>query len=214
LDHVDGQLARLRGTESLDGAQLDYLMHHTINLLVPMGLGVGLFVAAAEPLWAAAGLLSGVSLLLITLQHDARYKTFIKRLKRFDGRLEVVGGGGGRAQPQPAVPRRPLRLMAWAARKACEIHVVMNLLTLFAVLQVAVGDARLLCGAVYLAVMAPLAAAVAGWTIFRSQAEGAAEREFAAWYREPNPTRYFSDRLESPVRRSSTVESMPWEARS
>ena len=37
LDHVDGQLARLRGTASLDGVQLDFLMHHTVNLLVPLG---------------------------------------------------------------------------------------------------------------------------------------------------------------------------------
>ena len=32
LDHVDGQVARWRGTVSLDGVYLDYLMHHAANL--------------------------------------------------------------------------------------------------------------------------------------------------------------------------------------
>ena len=63
LDHVDGQLARLRGTASLDGVQLDYLMHHTVNLLVPLGVGFGLFARGREPLWLLAGLVWGVSLL-------------------------------------------------------------------------------------------------------------------------------------------------------
>jgi len=185
LDHVDGQLARLRRTASLDGAELDYLMHHTINLLVPIGVGCGLFARTGEPLWPAGGLLCGIALLLITLHHDARYKTFIQRLQRVDGRLEVVGGGGGRPRPQPPRPRRPLRFLAWTARKACEIHVVLNLLGLLAVVQLALGDVQLLAGRAYLAAMALLATAVAFWTVFRSQRAGAAEREFAAWYRVP-----------------------------
>ncbi len=182
LDHVDGQLARLRGTASLDGVQLDYLMHHTINLLVPLGIGWGLFVRGAEPLWAAGGLLWGVASLLITLHHDARYKAFFQRLKRLRGRLHVRGGRGGRPAVQPPPPRHPLRLLAWTARKACEIHVVINVLALIALGQLLTGDGQLLIGRIYLAAMAPTAAAVAGWTIFRSQQIGAAEREFAAWF--------------------------------
>jgi len=185
LDHVDGQLARLRGTASLDGVQLDYLMHHTVNLLVPLGIGCGLFVQTAEPLWPLAGLVWGVSLLLITLQHDARYKAFIQRLQRVRGRLLVAGGGGGRPEPQPPIPRSPLRLAAWTGRKACEIHVILNVLTLAALAQWLVGDTHLLIGKIYLGVAAPVALAVAVWTIARSQCLDSVEREFAAWYRVP-----------------------------
>ena len=189
LDHVDGQLARLRGTASLDGVQLDYLMHHTINLLVPLGAGFGLLARTAEPLWMLAGLVWGVSLLVITLQHDARYKAFIERLKCLRGRLAVVGGGGGRPEPTPPIPRSPVRLAAWTGRKACEIHVVMNVLSLLALLEVLlealVADADLVAGRWYVALMAPTAAAVAAWTIVRSQHRQTAEREFAAWYRVP-----------------------------
>jgi len=123
LDHVDGQLARLRGTASLDGVQLDYLMHHTVNLLVPLGVGFGLFAAGAEPLWLVAGLVWGVSLLLITLQHDARYKAFVRRLKRVRGRL-LVEGAADRARPRHRpCPTRPYAwspgLHARLARRMC-----------------------------------------------------------------------------------------------
>jgi len=186
LDHVDGQLARLRGTASLDGVQLDYLMHHTINLLVPLGIGAGLFGRTAEPIWLVVGLVCGLSLLVITLQHDARYKAFIQRLKRVDGRLEVIGGGGGRPEPQPPVPRTPGRLLAWTARKTCEIHVIANLLALAALGQLILGDARLIAGSACLAVITAAAVAVACWSVFYSQHSGTAEREFAAWFR-PRP---------------------------
>jgi hypothetical protein len=196
LDHVDGQLARLRGTASLDGVQLDYLMHHTVNLLVPLGIGFGLFVASSQsepgrvvPILAnlklAAGLVWGVALLLITLQHDARYKAFYRRLKRLHGTLHVHGGGGGRPEAQPTIPRHSLRLAAWLARKACETHVIMNVVTLLALFQWGLGDTRLHTAQAYLFLMAPLALAVAGWTILRSQRSEAAEQEFLAWYRVP-----------------------------
>lgn len=184
-DHVDGQLARLRGTSSLDGVQLDYLMHHTLNLLIPLGAGFGLFVCLAEPLWLIVGTLWGVSLLLITLRHDARYKAFVGRLKRLEGRLEVVGGGGGRPQPQPALPRAGGRLAACLARKACETHVVMNLITAVAIGQWVLSDTTLAMARVYVAFATATAMAVTVWTIVRSQRGHEAEQEFARWYRVP-----------------------------
>ncbi|HUT09763.1 MAG TPA: CDP-alcohol phosphatidyltransferase family protein [Thermoguttaceae bacterium] len=185
LDHVDGQLARLCGTASLDGVQLDYLMHHTIHLLVPLGIGWGLFARTAEPLWAAGGLVWGLALLLLTLHHDARYKAFTQRLKRVRGLLHVFGGGGARPVPQPSIPRRPLKLVGWVARKACEMHVIVNVLGLAALVQWLVGDGRLLVARTYLAAMVPVSVGVVAWTLGRSLRTGAAEREFAAWYRVP-----------------------------
>lgn len=182
LDHVDGQLARFHGNESLDGAQLDYLMHHTMNLLIPLGVGAGLFIRTLEPLWFLAGLVWAISSLLITLQHDARYKSFIKRLKRHQGRLEVEGGGGERPAPQPPLPRRPDRLLAYLARKSCEAHVVMNSLTLLALCQWFCAAYSLIPAKIYLAAMSPISLAVCIWTIGRSLRNKTAEREFAAWY--------------------------------
>ena len=47
LDHVDGQVARWRGTVCLDGVYLDYLMHHAANLSLGFALGFGLAVPRA-----------------------------------------------------------------------------------------------------------------------------------------------------------------------
>ncbi|HVX58993.1 MAG TPA: CDP-alcohol phosphatidyltransferase family protein, partial [Pirellulales bacterium] len=110
LDHVDGQLARLYGTSSLDGVQLDYLMHHAVNLLSPWGVGWGLAGRPFEPVWLALGLACSLGLLSIGLVNDTRYKAFIERLKTVEGELLV--SGGCRPAPAPPVPRRPLRLAA------------------------------------------------------------------------------------------------------
>lgn len=183
FDHVDGQLARLRGTASLDGAQLDYLMHHTVNLILPLAVGYGLFRRSLEPVWLLIGLAWGLSLLLVTLHHDARYRTFFQRLKRLHGTLQVVGGGGGRPEATPAVPRRPLRLAAWTARKACEIHVVMNILTIIALIERLASDHRLLLAQGYAAGSTVIAVVVTVASIARSQRRQAAEVEFSAWFK-------------------------------
>lgn len=185
LDHVDGQLARLRGAASLDGVQLDYLMHHTVNLLIPCGVGWGLFVRHAEPLWLLAGMGWGMGSLLLGLQHDARYKAFIQRLKRVRGELRVIGGGGSRPSPASPPPRQLRARATWLARKACEAHVVMNTLALLAVGQLLFKDRQLLTGSAYLALMAAISTILAAGALAKSQRQNSAEREFAAWYRPP-----------------------------
>jgi hypothetical protein len=182
LDHVDGQLARLRGTESLDGAALDYLMHHTLNLLVPIGIGWG-FGSRGSLL---AGLSWGLGLFAIGLLHDVRYKAFIKRLKRLHGELRAIGGGGGRPAPPAPMPRRPKTLAGWLARKACETHVIMNVLTLLAIGEWLIGDATLVTGRAYLLIMAALAPSLAAMLLCRSLRQGSAEQEFAAWFQAPD----------------------------
>ena len=63
------------------------------------------------------------------------------------------------------------------------MHVIVNTLAVLALGQLLLGDGRLIVGSIYLAAMAPLSAAVAGWSMLRGQCEGTAEREFAAWFR-------------------------------
>ena len=59
LDHVDGQVARWRGTASLDGVYLDYLMHHAANLAMGFALGYGLASRSGDPRWTIAGFAIG-----------------------------------------------------------------------------------------------------------------------------------------------------------
>lgn len=179
LDHVDGQLARLYGTESLDGAGLDYLMHHSLGVAVPIGVGFGL-QANGVALPAAIAWALGVQ--LVVAVHDTRYKAFTKRLKRLKGRLTVEGGSGARPTPTAGPPLRPDRLLVWGARKLCEPHVTMNILTLLAILALFLPEWGNKISLIYVALMAVLAWLVAIWSIGRSVLRRDAESEFAAWY--------------------------------
>lgn len=187
LDHVDGQLARYRGSASLDGVQIDYLMHHTVNLATPLGIGYGLSRAAANDWPLLAGVAMGAGLLWIGLVHDTRYKAFVQRLKVLRGELLVVGGGGGRPTPAAPPPLAPLPLFAWLARKSCEMHVIMNVLTLGAMLQWLVEPSwRVAAAQCWLVAQAVLAVAVAVFTVARGVIREASEQEFAKWYRVPD----------------------------
>ncbi|MGH7140442.1 MAG: lipopolysaccharide biosynthesis protein [Pirellulales bacterium] len=220
LDHVDGQVARLRGTASLDGIQLDYLMHHVVNLVLPCSLGYGVWRTTGQELWLPLGFAFAAGLLLLGLANDTRYKAFIARLKQLEGIPLVVrpagptankteqegqslvvrdketrrqGDKGNSISPCLLVPLSPclpafagrcppynLRHFVHLARKLCEIHVVMNCVTLLAVVRYLVAMPRIMqC---YLSVMAPLALLTAVATLTRDIRRGAAEREFARWY--------------------------------
>ena len=185
LDHVDGQLARWHQTESLDGVALDYLMHHAVNLIVPCGLGWGFAWSNQEPGWMLAGTLWGCSTLLLGLLDDVRYKAFIQRLKRVEGELRVVGGGGGRPQPASAWPRQPRAMVTRIARKSCEMHVTMNSLTLLAALAWLLGDTTLLAGRVFVAAMALISATTFALSLWRALRKQSAEQEFALWFSPP-----------------------------
>src|SRR3954465_4735538 len=95
LDHVDGQVARWRGTSSLDGVYYDYLMHHAANLGLGFALGYGLSARSGDPRWAAAGFAIALGWAVLGLHNDCLYKAFFQRLKRETGAFRVEGGSGG-----------------------------------------------------------------------------------------------------------------------
>lgn len=194
LDHVDGQLARLQGTSSLDGIQLDYLMHHLVNLVIPCSLGYGLWQATGRQHWLVIGFTFALGVLVLGLVNDARYKAFMARLKDVDGALFVhrtgpaqndVSTNGATSESRLI---RCLPLCVHGSRKACEIHVVMNFLTAIAILQCVSGG--IFAMQIYLGFMAPVALITAVATTLRDIRRGAAEREFAHWYcrQKPQPS--------------------------
>lgn len=185
LDHVDGQMARYRGTDSLDGVQLDYLMHHTLNLLVPLGAGFGVFVQTAEPWWLFAGLGWGVGQLSNGLLDDTRYKAFIARLKSLEGELRVVGTANLEIKQIPPIPQSTFRQLVWLARKLGEPHVMMHLILAVALLQLMLTDGTLWIGRAYLAIMAFISIVLAPARLVRSIQRQEAEAEFKAWFHLP-----------------------------
>lgn len=183
LDHVDGQVARWRGTASLDGVYFDYLMHHAGNLLLGFALGYGLAAQTGRPLWSVAGFSIALGWAGLSLHNDCRYKAFFQRLKR-DGRTyRVDGGSGGKPAPPHPWPRRGLGILTWPAYKACEPHVVLIGLTGLCAVALVNPDAwRFLWrwGVILMAGLAP----VLGLARAARAVQGhAAEAEFACWFR-------------------------------
>jgi hypothetical protein len=183
LDHVDGQVARWRGTAGLDGVYLDYVVHHVTNLCLGFGLGYGLAVRSGDLRWSAAGFATALGWAALSLHNDCRYKAFFQRLKRETCSYRVDGGSGGKPSPATPWPRRGLAALTWPAYKACEPHVVLLGLSALAVLAVVVPGPWLTLwrwGVRFSAIAAP---ALASGRAARAVMGRAAEREFTQWFR-------------------------------
>lgn len=183
LDHVDGQVARWRGTAGLDGVYLDYLMHHAAAFTLGFGLGYGLAAKTGDLRWSAAGFAVAIGWAFLGLQNDCRYKAFFQRLKAAHGSFRVDGGAGGRPSPPAPWPRRGGGMVSWPAYKMCEPHAVLIGLTALAALALIAPEfwSRLWRGGVALmAVLAPMLAVGRG---ARAIGRGSVEEEFARWFR-------------------------------
>ncbi len=182
LDHVDGQVARWRGTSSLDGVYLDYFMHHCTNLAIGFGLGFGLAIRLADVRWVIAGFAIGMGWTGLSLHNDCRYKAFFQRLKSAKGSYRVDGGAGGRPQSPSPWPRRGRAALTWPAFKACEIHVITMALAGLGVLAIGTPTAWLFLWQALVICMAVLAPLLAIGRATRSVSGHAAETEFARWF--------------------------------
>jgi hypothetical protein len=183
LDHVDGQVARWRGSVSLSGVYLDYLMHHAATLGLGFALGYGLAARTGDLRWAAAGFTAALGLTGLSLHNDCRYKAFFQRLKRETGSFRVDGGSGGRPAPAAPWPRRGLGALSWPLLKACEPHSLLIELAALAMLAVVAPPLWLALwrnGVRALAVVAPVLAIARA---AKAVACGAADQEFDHWFR-------------------------------
>jgi hypothetical protein len=188
LDHVDGQVARWRGTVSLDGVYFDYMMHHTANLATGFALGYGLAARSGDPRWSIAGLAIAGGWTLLGLHNDCRYKAFFQRLKASTGSYRVDGGSGGRPRPPAPWPRRGLAVLTWPAYKACEPHAILIGLTLLAIAAIVAPVPWLNLwrgGVLAMTILAPLLSIA---RIARAVRRGTVEGEFARWFRQELPS--------------------------
>jgi phosphatidylglycerophosphate synthase len=187
LDHVDGQVARFRGTASLDGVYLDYLMHHASGLFLGFGLGYGLAIKTGDTTWTLAGFAIACGWTFLNLQNDCRYKAFFQRLKASSATYRVEGGAGGKPSPPMPWPRRGRAMLTWPAYKACEPHVVLLALSALAVLALAWPEAWLISWRGGVRMMSVLAPLLAVGRIARGVSNHAVEAEFDRWFRPVEP---------------------------
>lgn len=182
LDHVDGQVARWRGTASLSGVYFDYLMHHAASLALGFALGCGLAVRTGVVLWSAAGCAIALGWAGLSLHNDCRYKAFFQRLKRERRSFRVDGGGGERPEPSAPWPRRGWRMLSWPALKACEPHAVLIGLTALGVAAMCAPLLWLNLWKMSVLGMASMAPALAAGRVVRALKRQAIDHEFDRWF--------------------------------
>ena len=187
LDHVDGQVARFRGTSSLEGVYFDYMLHHAGSLALGFALGHGLARHSGQFNWSIAGFAIAFGWLGLSLHNDCRYKAFFQHLKRETRSGRVQGGGGERPMPPMPWPRRGLGWISWPLFKVCEHHVVLLVLTGAACL-LAISDqlGYLAWTAIVIgfAVLAPMLAVARVW---RSIHRAGLRSEYLAWFPDFEP---------------------------
>ena len=138
-DHVDGQIARYRKTEGLEGLYLDFMAHHVVTFVIPLGAAFSIYLRTGRASGILAGCLMGISLTLIQLLSDSRTKAMVTvwakgrklaslEAARSDKSAKLPDDKSTQGKPQ--LLKKVFSLM----HKLCEGHVVMNLWTLFGLL--------------------------------------------------------------------------------
>jgi phosphatidylglycerophosphate synthase len=182
LDHVDGQVARWRGTAGVTGVYLDYLMHHASAMTLGFALGVGLAVHDAAPVWSLAGFAIALGLTMLNLHNDCRYKAFFQRLKAAQSRFQVQGGSGGRPTPPIGWPRYGWGILTWPLAKSCEPHVVLVAISVLAVVALLPGGAWIGAWRAYSGWLALVAPGLAVSRIARTVWRDVPAAEFQRWF--------------------------------
>lgn len=132
LDHVDGQIARYRKTSSLTGRFYDFLMHHMIHGTVLMGLGWHTWKSAGHDLWLFWTFVVSSCLIFFNLLFDIQYKAYFEKISLLTA-VSIKEKQLSLPISKSAAP--PLHYCFSLVHKSCEMHVIMNIMTLGAILQ-------------------------------------------------------------------------------
>lgn len=135
LDHVDGQIARYRKTASLTGRFFDFLTHHLIHTVIFFSLGVYMAQASGRFFYIVWGFILSMLILSFNLIHDSKSKAFIEKMLTCKTiRVNTESGFTDSAVEMPLAFNSGRNIFTWI-HKLCEIHVLMNLFTLCATIQ-------------------------------------------------------------------------------
>jgi len=134
LDHVDGQIARYRKTACLTGRFFDYVMHHAIHGVLFFSLGVYCFSAANNIFFVWWGFLTSLSIMMFNLMHDAKYKTFFEGLAGLNTKTISFSQPQDSVDKKQAAKKSIVRQVFSLLHKLAEIHVLMTILSLAAVI--------------------------------------------------------------------------------
>lgn len=130
LDHVDGQIARYKKQASITGLFYDFFTHYIIYILIFTSLGFGLYLRKDNFWFLFSGFFSSQFVLLLNLINDCKYKAFFAQMIKSSMVLKPVKESAGFDKELKGIRF----LFSWM-HKICEIHVIMNILTISAILS-------------------------------------------------------------------------------
>lgn len=136
LDHVDGQIARYRKTAGLSGRFFDFFMHHMIHAASVLALGVYFsreLSLGDRGLFAAFGAAYCIS--LFNMLHDIKSKAFVEHLLSFKSIRIRSAESPNQHGSDGANSTRSKPHFFSVIHKLCEIHVMMNILTVLALIE-------------------------------------------------------------------------------
>ena len=134
LDHVDGQIARYRKTACLSGRFFDFITHHLIHGIVFFGLGMYCFYAKGGVFFVVWGFVMSIGIMLFNLTHDTQCKTFFEKILTVK-QILVKAVKSNEKSTAALAERTIFRKVFSVIHKACEIHVLMNILTFCALIE-------------------------------------------------------------------------------
>ena len=134
LDHVDGQIARFYKKESITGVFFDYITHHLIHIGVFIGISWGIFLKSSNFLYIVLGALCAGGVFLLNILYDSLYKSFFHWIKNKGIYVNNKNITAFKASYSSEGKDSVKKIFSWM-HKMCEIHVVMNVITLLSVLQ-------------------------------------------------------------------------------
>lgn len=186
LDHVDGQVARVTGTQSIDGIFLDFWIHTAHAIVRGFGLGWGLYKASGNEIAILAGISAAFGWTMLGHANDARYKAFFARLNSSDRPLKT------RRLPKSHQDQTSLaktnqkmtirRLVSWSLAKLQEPHVVLLIELFIAVSFLANMKPYYLAWAGCMAFWGITAPTLAIARVARLVLTGQISREFHEWF--------------------------------
>jgi len=178
LDHVDGQIARYRKKESITGLFLDYIGHHLVHALIPIGVGLGAYRVTGNIIWVILSDAAAVGIILLNLLNDCRYKAYYGYL--FKWKSFAVAGRAAEVEGLPAGRvKRLARYIFSYMHKFCEVHVMMNVVTALALAYPLFKDGPLYFTAFY-AFMAPF---VSISKLIYAAKKGSCDKDFAETFK-------------------------------
>ncbi|MBI1322867.1 hypothetical protein GC170_06750 [bacterium] len=146
LDHVDGQVARVTGSQSLEGIFLDFWIHTAHACMRGLGIGWGLYVATNQALAILPGLGAAFGWVMISNANDASYKAIFAELKKLreNGAIVRLRPAANHDDRVGIDRRNGLRgMISWALVKWQEPHSVLILMSIAAVVRITKPEAGL-----------------------------------------------------------------------